>query len=177
MNKPEYLEIEFAMPFYELFYPDLYNDNKLPKNPFELEELCELMGTSIDFDQLYCLYESYKDNEGEILIFHSNSTNERFIFIDLFKDMYDQMNMVKLGVRIKEQEKDLIRGVLEKLYFKSTTRSDWQEDYFNQTLWRTAKNMTNEYKLPVTQKMITEYKEFVRYKKHFRGGNEITESV
>lgn len=175
MQKPEYLEIEFAMPFYELYYPDLYNDNKLPKNPFELEELCNLMDTAIDFNKLYYLYESYKSNEGEILIFHSNSNNERFIFIDLFKDLHDQMNMVKLGVRIKELEKEQIRKVLEKLYFKSTTRSDWQEDYFNQSLWRTAQNNTNVYKLPITQKIVTEYKEFIRYKKHFRGGNEITE--
>jgi hypothetical protein len=35
---PEFVELEFCMPFYEMYYPDFWNDNKLPKNPFDWQE-------------------------------------------------------------------------------------------------------------------------------------------
>ncbi len=177
MKKPEFLEIEFAMPFYELYYLDLYNDNKLPKNPFELRELCQLLNTEIDFNSLYENYEKTKDNEGEIMVYHSTDSDDRFILIDLLKDKYDLMNMVTVGVRIKETEKELIRKVLEKLYFKSTTRSDWQEDYFNQSLWRKVKGQNREYKQNISQKVITDYKESIRLKRHYKSGIDITKSI
>ena len=50
------------------------------------------------------------------------------------------MAMVLLDVRIKTVDKTAIKDILEKLYFKSTTRSDFQEDYFNQSLFRVATN-------------------------------------
>lgn len=177
MNKPDFLEIEFAMPFYELYYPDLYNDLKLPKNPFEMEELCLKLNTSIDFELLYKTYETARDEEGEIMVYHSDESDEVFIYIDLLKDKYDQMNMVTIGVRIREIEKESIRETLEKLYFKSTTRSDWQEDYFNQTLWRKVKGLKREYKQNITQVITTEMKDFIRLKKHYKGGTEITQSI
>jgi hypothetical protein len=43
MPIPEYVELEFMMPFYEMYFPDTWNDNNLPKNPFELMELCEAL--------------------------------------------------------------------------------------------------------------------------------------
>ena len=176
MKKPDYLEIEFAMPFYELYYPDLYNDNKLQKNPFELEELCQKLNTKIDFELLYKTYETTKDEEGEIMVYHSFETEERFIYIDLLKDKYDQMNMVTIAVRIKYSEKKSIKETLEKLYFKSTTRSDWQEDYFNQSLWQKVKGINREYKQNITQVISTVYKDSIRLKKHFREGVEITKN-
>jgi hypothetical protein len=34
MRIPEYVELEFMMQFYEMYFPDNWNDNKLPKNSF-----------------------------------------------------------------------------------------------------------------------------------------------
>lgn len=174
--KPEYLEIEFAMPFYELYFPDLYNDNNLPKNPFELLELSNHLNTEVDFDLLFEAYEN-DSNEGEIFIFHDQDSDERFICLDLLKDEYDQMNMITIGVRIRQSDYLETRRILEKLYFKSTTRSDWQEDYFNQTLYRKVNNFSRQYKQRVTQKSITEFKESIRLKRHFKSGKDVTKSI
>jgi hypothetical protein len=140
MIKPEYVELEFSMPFYEMYFSDTWNDGNLPKNPFELTELCDSMGIILDTDILYKEYEAAKYKEGDIYIFYLNNNKDIFIYFDLYKDQYDQMAMIVLGVRIKTVNKSIVKPILEKLYFKSTTRSDFQEDYFNQSFYRIAAN-------------------------------------
>jgi hypothetical protein len=136
--KTEYVELEFSMPFYEMYFPDTWNDSNLPKNPFELTELCDSMSIILDTDFLYKEYEATKYKKGDIYIFYPDNNSNIFIYFDLYKDQYDQMAMIVLGVRIKTVNKSIIKPILEKLYFKSTTRSDFQEDYFNQSLYRVA---------------------------------------
>jgi hypothetical protein len=140
MTKPEYVELEFAMPFYEMYFPDTWNDNKLPKNPFELIELCEKLMIKLDTGFLYEEYEKTEYKKGDIYIFYATSDRDIFLYFDLLKDEYDQMAMVVIGVRIKTIDRETVREVLEKFYFKSTTRSDFQEDYFNHSLYRVATN-------------------------------------
>jgi hypothetical protein len=46
------------------------------------------------------------------------------------------MAMVTFGVIVKTENKTEIKNILNKLYFKTATRSCFQEDYFNESLNR-----------------------------------------
>jgi hypothetical protein len=157
MNIPEYVEMEFAMPFYEFYFPDTWNDNKLSKKPFELIELAQKLDIVLDTDFLYRMYEETEYKNGDIYFFYQNNNKEIFIYFDLLKDEFDQMAMVNFGVRVETQAKGEIKEILKKLYFKSTTRSDFQEDYFNQSLNRIATN-----RIPYQKRIV----------KHFMNGQK-----
>lgn len=117
MNIPEYVEMVFAMPFYEFYYPDTWNGNKLSKNPFELTELKQIMGINLDTDFLYKLYEEMEYKEGDIYLFYKDNSKEIFIYFDLLKDEFDQMAMVNFGVRVKTESKKEIKEILKKTVF------------------------------------------------------------
>ena len=134
------MEMEFAMPFYELYFPDTWNDNNLSKNPFELIELSQMLNINIDTDFLFKIYDETEFKKGDVYIFYQNDNIEIFIYFDLLKDEFDQMAMINFGVRVKTEIKYQVKEILKKLYFKSTTRTDFQEDYFNQSLNRIASN-------------------------------------
>ena len=140
MEKPEYVELSFSMPFYEMYYPVDNWDESFSKKPPVLLELCHAMSIKIDLEFLFSEFEDTKINQGNIYIFYLSDKNESFIYFDFFKDPTDQMAMIQLGVRIKIVNKTAIKKNLEKLYFKSTTRSNFQEDYFNQLLNSIATN-------------------------------------
>jgi hypothetical protein len=135
-NIPEFVEVEFAMPFYEMYYPVLDYDCDI--DPFELNELCDFLSIKINTQLVFNEYEKTKIEEGDINIYFSHLNKNIFLYLDLLKDKYDQMDMIVIGVRIKTIDLEKVRSILHKLYFKSTTRSDIQEDYFNQSLWRMA---------------------------------------
>ena len=65
--------------------------------------------------------------------------------------------MITIGVRIHQDDYQKARRTLEKLYFKSATRNDWQEDYFNQTLFRKAKDFKRHYKKHITKHVANAY--------------------
>ncbi len=134
MKKPEHIELSFHLPFYEIYFPADNWDVSLPKKPTELIELCQEMAIKIDLEFLLLEYEATKTNQGDIYIFYPLNKKDSFIYFDFHKDPTDQMAMIQLGVRIKTEDKTTIKTILEKLYFKSTTRSNFQEDYFNQLL-------------------------------------------
>ena len=140
MKKPDYVELSFSMPFYEMYYPVDNWDESLPKKPTVLLELCQEMSIKIDLEFLFSEFEATKVNQGNIYIFYRSDKKESFIYFDFFKDLTDQMAMIQLGVRIKTVNKTAIKTILEKLYFKSSTRSNFQEDYFNQLLNSIATN-------------------------------------
>lgn len=152
MTIPEYVELQFMLPFYEMYFPDTWNDNNLKRNPFELLELCKCLNIKLDTDFLYNEYESTENKKGNIYIFYSNNNKNFFIYFDFLKDEYDQMAMVLLGVRVKTIDKKRIKDILKKLYFKSTTRSDFQEDYFNQSLYSVATNQ-----IPNQNRIVNQY--------------------
>jgi hypothetical protein len=58
MKIPEYIEMSFAMPFYEFYYPDTWNNNNLAKNPYELIELTQKLNINLDPDFLFTTYVS-----------------------------------------------------------------------------------------------------------------------
>ncbi len=140
MKKPEFVELSFSLPFYEIYFPADNWDENLPKKPIELLELCEVMAIKIDPEFLYSEFETTKINHEGIYIFYPLDRKDIFIYFDFYKDPTDQMAMIQFGVRIKTENKTIIKTILEKLYFKSTTRSNFQEDYFNQMLSRIATN-------------------------------------
>lgn len=143
-NVPEFVEVEFAMPFYEMYYPLLDEDSEI--DPFELKELCNFLSIKFDTELLFTEYEKTKIEEGNIHIYYSELNKDIFLYFDLLKDKYDQMDMVIIGVRVKTNDLTKTREILHKLYFKSTTRTDIQEDYFNQSLWRVADKRIPNYK-------------------------------
>ena len=145
MNIPEYVEMVFSMPFYEFYFPDTWNDHNLPKNPLELVELCQMLDIYLDTEFLYQHYDVTAPKEGDIYFFYQNNNQEIVIYFDLHKDEFDQMAMVKFGVRVKSAIKNDVKEILDRLYFKSTTRSSFKEDYFNQSLFRIASgNIPNQ---------------------------------
>lgn len=146
----EFVEIEFAMPFYEIYYPTL--DYDCAKAPLELKELCEFLSIKIDTKSLFTEYEDTKIEEGNIHFYFSNSDNNIFLFFDLHKDKYDQMEMIIIGARIKTINLKKAKEILHKLYFKSTTRSSIKEDYFNQNRWRLVNN-----RIPNNNRNIKKY--------------------
>jgi hypothetical protein len=150
--KIEYVELKFMMPFYEMYFPDTWNDNQLARNPFELKELSEYLAINLDTDFLYSEYEKTIYTGGDIYIFYPKENKNLFLYFDLLKDKYDQMAMIWIGVRIKIEDKKAVRDILEKLYFKSTTRSDFSEDYFNQGLHKTASD-----KIPDQKRIINHF--------------------
>ena len=152
MTIPEYVELKFMMPFHEMYFADTWNDNELPKNPFELIELSDYLNIKLDTDFLYNEYELTNYKKGDIYIFYPSDRKDIFIYFDLFKDEYDQMAMILLGVRLKTVNKKNIKDILKKLYFKSTTRTDFQEDYFNQSLYRVATN-----RIPSQERTVKQY--------------------
>src|SRR4051812_10871921 len=118
MNVPEFVELEFYMPFYELFSSDQNNDNPIVKQAFELEELCNKLSIAIDAN---ILYETYKQTDyvnGDVFVFYSKGNKNTFIYLDLLKDEYDQMNMILIGVRIPMTIMADIKLIMMKLYFK-----------------------------------------------------------
>ena len=174
MQKPEYVEIEFLLPIQELFYPSIECTSDEPKNPHELAELCSLMNVKMDFEDLYDSYWKGPINQGDIMIYHTDHSLEEFIIIDLYHDEKDQVNMVNLGVRIKLNQKEALKGVLEKLYFKSSIKGAWQEHYHHQPLSRKALQIGSEHVEQMTKKVTYEFKKNVRPKRHFQNGEDIT---
>lgn len=136
MKKPGFVEVEFVMPIGEMYFPDCWNANNLPRNPFELSELSSALEIIFDPNFILDTYDKLPIERGDAYVFYSSRSKDIFLYFDLLKDKYDQMTMIQLGVRIPTERLPEIRPLIEKLYFKSTTRSDWQEDYYNQTLWR-----------------------------------------
>ena len=149
MKKPEFVELSFIMPFYEMYFPVDNWDENLPKKPKELIDLCKEMKINIDVEFLYSEYNTTKINQGNSYIFYKSTKKDSFIYFDFHKDPTDQMAMIQLGVRVKTEYKTKIKSILEKLYFKSTTRSNFQEDYFNELLNSIATN-----KIPSKERII-----------------------
>ena len=88
----------FTTPFYEMYFLDTWNDNKLPGNPLELIELSAHLDIKIDTEFLYSEYERTDYMKGDNYIFYASDRKDIFIYFDLHRDKYDQMAMVLLDV-------------------------------------------------------------------------------
>ena len=101
-NIQEFVEVEFALSFFDMYYPLLDEDCEI--HPIELIELCQFLSIKLNTEFLYKEYRNTKIDEGNIHIYFSNANPDIFIYFDLLKDKYDQMDMVVLGVRIKTSD-------------------------------------------------------------------------
>ncbi len=117
----KYIEIELMISFNELNFPDSFSNPALPGDPFEIGELCKELNIHMDFVNVDEIYENTYEDSGETLVFYSNTSRELFLYINLFRDKYDQLNMVTLGVRAKIENSSKVKNIMENLYYRSST--------------------------------------------------------
>ena len=138
MNKklifPEFLEISFLMPFLELYYPADDWGNETLKNIDNFMALCNAMDVKMDAGKLKAIFLKTKSGQGDIYVYYAKGTKDVFMTFDFAKDPTDQMGTFVLGLRIKHENLEEIKKLIHPIYFKSTTRSAYQEDYFNKQL-------------------------------------------
>jgi hypothetical protein len=140
MEIPEFVEIEFSLPFYEIYFEtgsDL--DNQEP-NPIIFLQIAKYLSINFDADFLYNKYVFTQINQGDIYIYLAKDENI-FLFFDLYKPADDQMTMIRIGFRIRSEDLTIIKEKLMEIYFRSPPRSAFQEDYFNQNLLRIKNNL------------------------------------
>ncbi len=116
-----YVEIELMISFNELNFPDYFSDPESPGDPFEIGMLCLYLDIDMDFAGVDEVYENTYEDSGETLVFYSNTSREVFIYLDLFRDKHDQLNMVTLGVRAKIENNSKVKNIIENLYYRSST--------------------------------------------------------
>lgn len=140
MQPPEFVELSFSLPFYELYFTDIWEDNPDKRNPHELIEISKALDIQIDMNNLFEIYDNEKIGTGDIWFAFSQNSKEVFLFFDLFKDPIDQMAMIRFGIRILQKDYVKMKELLMELYLKSRPRSAFQEDYFNQPLYKISKS-------------------------------------
>ena len=134
MMIPEFVEISFLMPFFELYYPADDWENETLKNTDDFMSLCNTMNVKIDVEKLKDIFLETKSGQGDIYVYYAKNTKDVFMTFDFAKDPTDQMATYVLGYRIKYENLEEIKKLIQPIYFKSTTRSAYQEDYFNKQL-------------------------------------------
>ncbi len=82
----------------------------------------------------------YWDETNEVQVYHSSDDREIFVYFDMIRDPYDQCDMISLGIRCHRDSDNIVRDKLLELYLKSSPRSNFQIDYFNQSLYMTVFN-------------------------------------
>jgi hypothetical protein len=130
MMIPEFVEISFKMPFYDIYFEDhSWDEDKYEKEPTELIELCNVLGIELDTN---FLYEEYNKNiyaGGDIYVFYALENNS-FIYFDLISDPTDQSAMVFIGIRFLFDDYLKIKEKIQSLYFEAKVHTDLTEDYF-----------------------------------------------
>ena len=132
---PQFVEISFLMPFLELYYPANDWGNEAKKNTDNFMALCNAIGVKMDAEKLKDIFLERRETAGgDIYIYYAKGTKDVFMTFDLAIDPTDQMGTFVLGIRIKYVDLNKIKKMINPIYFKSTTRSAYQEDYFNSQL-------------------------------------------
>ncbi|MFN5416203.1 MAG: hypothetical protein ACK5B9_04040 [Flavobacteriia bacterium] len=132
----EYVEFSFCLPINDLFY-EKWDDDFLKADGKEIFFVSNTLGIILDKEKIE---NNYWEETNNVEVFHSSQDIETFIYFDLIRDSYDQCDMVFLGVRCNKKFDNLVRGKLLELYSKRNPRSNFQIDYFNQTLYRNTFN-------------------------------------
>jgi hypothetical protein len=135
MILPEFVEISFKMPFYDIYFEDhSWDEDKYEKEPTELMELCDALAIEIDTN---FLYEEYSKNiyaGGDIYVFYTVKNNNTFIYFDLIREPTDQSGMVFIGIKFLFADFVKIKEKVLALYFKAKIHTDLTEDYFQNKL-------------------------------------------
>jgi hypothetical protein len=127
-----YVEFSFSLPINDLFY-EKWDENVLKLDGHEINGIADVLNVPINNTQIEKDYWNHTDN---VEVYHSNNDREAFIMFDLIQDQYDQCNMIHLGVRCHRSNDEKIRDSLLKLYKKRDPRSNFEIDYFNQSIYR-----------------------------------------
>lgn len=138
MEIPEFVEIEFSIPFFDIYFNEEWDALNFPKNPVELKNICQAIDICLETNYLYEEYCKTPIQKGDLYFFFSKNSKDVFLFFDLFKPADDQMAMKRLGMRIPLNILPKIRKKVMKLYLKSRPRTAIQEDYFNGKLLKIA---------------------------------------
>jgi hypothetical protein len=119
-NIPEFVEISFSIPFYDIYFEDeSWDESKFEKCPTELLAICKALDIYLDTNFLYDEYNKNLYVGGDIHIFYSKENAESFIYFDLQRDKFDQMAMVFVGIRFRVKDLTSIKEKILPLYFKA----------------------------------------------------------
>lgn len=127
-----YVEFSFSLPINDLFY-EKWDANVLKPDGHEINGIADVLAVPINKPQVE---KDYWNNTDNVEVYHSDNDREVFIMFDLIRDPYDQCNMIHLGVRCLRNNDEEIRDRLLHLYKKRNPRSNFQIDYFNQSIYR-----------------------------------------
>ncbi|WP_049828191.1 hypothetical protein [Paenibacillus polymyxa] len=106
-------------------YPD--DDNDYFEGHFLIREIVSILKIDFPIKQIYERYFNDSVNTGDVLLFHSKKDSSHFILIDTFKDPYDQLDLIRIGVQITSNDIDKIRVLFRQLYDKSSIFINYRE--------------------------------------------------
>jgi hypothetical protein len=130
-TKRDYVEFSFHLPIADLFY-DRWDEDPLKPDGKEINSICDLLHVKIEKEKIE---KKFYDQENSAEVYHGISNSEVFIYFDLSRDPLDQCMMIHLGVRCTCELDEKVRDKLLELYKKLTPRSNFEIDYFNQSLY------------------------------------------
>jgi len=118
-------EIMIIVPIWDLLDDECENSELFMR-------LCTQLNIQLDTSFLYKTYLSYFDpkilgpksriERGDIFILLASSSDDEFIFIDMFRDSLDQMDTIKLAVRYHVLN-DKIEGLMSQINLESEIES------------------------------------------------------
>lgn len=125
-SKGCYIEYSFVLPIYDI----TETDSKLVD---EIIRIKQLMNLDFDDEIIIDKYNSYGDysqsaGKGDVIVFKSNIDSEEFVVFDLYNGFTDQNNMVMIGVRCVDDNKE-IKNSLIKLHERLEPTSKFIEEY------------------------------------------------
>ncbi|MFT9367353.1 hypothetical protein [Paenibacillus polymyxa] len=106
-------------------YPD--DDNDYFEGHFLIREIVSILKIDFPIKQIYERYFNDSVNTGDVLLFNSKKDSSHFILIDTFKDPYDQLDLIRIGVQITSNDIDKIRVLFRQLYDKSSIFINYHE--------------------------------------------------
>ena len=127
-----YVEFSFCLPINDLFY-EKWNEDRPKPDGKEIASIANILKVTFDKGQIE---KDYWDQTNNVEVFHSKDDKEVFIMFDLIRDPYDQCDMIYMGIRCSRTDDNEIRDILLSLYKKRDPRSNFEIDYFNQSLYR-----------------------------------------
>lgn len=105
-------------------YPD--EDSDEYEEDYLFNNLLESMEIEVPFKKLYERYFETPVNTGDVLIYRSNSTEDYIIF-DTYKEPYDQLDLIRLGVQTGNIKEEKIREIFRSLYDRCRTKIHYRE--------------------------------------------------
>jgi DNA adenine methylase len=127
-----YVEFSFCLPINDLFY-EKWDEDKPKPDGKEITSISKTLRATFDQGEIE---KDYWGQTNNVEVYHSKDDKEVFIMFYLIRDPYDQCDMIYIGVRCNRRDDIEIRDVLLSLYKKGNARSNFEIDYFNQSLYR-----------------------------------------